>query len=53
MGSYFQSATAIKESLRTLTDLLQRRPELGGELEPALAMLDQADREGRGLYVTF
>lgn len=52
-GSYFQSEAEVRQSLATLTSLVEREPQLATELAPALGMLQQAARSKRGLYVTF
>jgi hypothetical protein len=53
IGSFFQSAAQVKQSLETVASMSEARPELREQLALALAMLNRARATGIGLYVTF
>lgn len=53
MGSYFQSPELVRQNLNRLRSLIAQKPALAPQLAETLAMLEQAEKAGQGLYVTF
>ncbi len=51
MGSYFQSPEQVQSNLKYLRELNKKQPE--PVLEEAIAMLGEAEKQRKGLYVTF
>jgi hypothetical protein len=52
-GAYFQSPDEVKAGLAALRALLEAQPALASDLAPVQGMLQQAARNGHGLFVTF
>jgi hypothetical protein len=53
MGSYFQSPNLVQTNLASLNSIYSTKPDQEEFLQPAIDMLGEAEKEKKGLYITF